>query len=162
MSKERQKKDIITQELRALEAIVVRKDLPSRDKLKLIKRYERVLSQQSGITLRVLEEITHVMNRKGLTGAQHIDELRELERTFIEGARKSMTEGGMKVGPPEVKELREVFVKVVATKTRLKDLSGVIMKLRLKRATALRMQRAKIERPKRKSGAKAPRKQRPR
>ena len=102
--------DIIEQEFRALESIVANEKIPSREKIRAIKQYERFLSKQSGITLRALRETAHIIHYKGLSKKQVRNELRAIENVFVEGAIKTTTEGGK---PLSREQCRKIFLNYV-------------------------------------------------
>jgi len=98
--------DIIEQQFRALESIVINEKIPSQEKIRALRQYERFLSKQTGITLRALTETGHIIHRKKLTKKQRINELRAVENVFVEGLIRTSTEAGE---PFSRKECRKIF-----------------------------------------------------
>lgn len=103
--------DIIEQELRALEAIVANPKLPSREKIGAMRKFERVLSRHSGITLRALQEAGHVINFKGLSKKQRLDELRAIENVFVEGAMLTAKSMGKAIPREQIRKIFSAYVK---------------------------------------------------
>jgi len=79
-------KDIIEQEFRALESIVASESIPLNEKFEAMKKYETFMSKQTGITLRALKEVGHIIHFKGLSEKQVLNELRAVENVFVKGA----------------------------------------------------------------------------
>ena len=102
--------DIIEQEFRALESIVANEKIPSNEKIRAIRQYERFLSKQTGITLRALRETAHIINYKGLNKQQIRNELRAIENVFVEGAIKTSTEAGKPLSRKECKKIFSDYV----------------------------------------------------
>lgn len=98
--------DIIEQEFRALESIVIDKNIPSKEKIIALRQYERFLSKQTGITLRALKETGHIIHYRNLTKQQIINELRAVENVFVEGMIKTSTEAGK---PLPRNQCRKIF-----------------------------------------------------
>jgi len=98
--------DIIEQQFRAVESIVVNEKISSQEKIRALRQYERFLSQQTGITLQALTEIAHIIHYKSLKKQQIRDELRVIENIFVEGMIKTSTEVGK---PLSREECRKIF-----------------------------------------------------
>jgi hypothetical protein len=84
---------LLTQ-LKGLEAIIKSGKMPPDLKKEAIRLYEQVLAQENGITRVTIEEAEWLLSKRGLSRKILFNELKEIEKTFIEGARK--THGDMK------------------------------------------------------------------
>ena len=98
--------DIIEQEFRALERVVADPNLLHKEKIAAMRKFERVLSKHTGITLRALKETGHIIHFKGLTKQQILNELRAVENVFVEAAMETTSEGGR---PLSREQCREIF-----------------------------------------------------
>ena len=124
--------DIIEQEFRALESIVANENLSHNEKIAAMRKFERVLSKHTGITLMALKETGPIIHFKGLSKKQVLDELRAVENVFVKGAMKTSREAGK---PLSRKQCRKIFSKYVNQQFHIK-IGKELQKARLARKKA--------------------------
>ena len=126
-------KDVIQQEFRALEAIIASNSIPTAEKIRAMKMYERVMSKQAGITLRALGEVGDIVNFEGLSKQQVLNELRAVENVFVEGALNTAKTVN---SPLTRKQAREIFSNYVALHFKVKIGRELKTQRRLRNKTA--------------------------
>ena len=134
--------DIIEQEFRALESVVADPNLPHKEKIAAMRKFERILSKHTGITLRALNETRHIIHYRGLTKKQILNELRAVENVFVEGAMKTTSEGDK---PLSREQCRRIFSNYVNQHFHIK-IGRELRKARLARKKAAK---GAVKRPKR-------------
>ncbi len=103
--------DLIEMEFRALERIVANPNMSYKEKMHALKKYERILSKHTGITLRALNETAYIIHNNKLSETQTLNKLRAVENVFVEGAIKTGREAGKPLSRTQCRKIFSNYVK---------------------------------------------------